>query len=307
MRVVFAGTPAFAVPALDALVSARHEVALVLTQPDRPAGRGMKLTPSPVAACALRHGLTVSRPPSLRTAEALAELREVAPEVMVVAAYGLLLPQAILDVPAKGCINIHASLLPRWRGAAPVHRAILAGDRETGVSIMRMEAGLDTGPVLLVRSIPIEAHETTGTLTDKLAALGATAIIEALERIDGLSAQPQASAGVTYAAKVSKAEARVDWSRPAAELERQVRAFNPSPGAEATVGGIPMKLWEVEATEDRFAPGEVSIGPSTVLVGCGSGSLRLAVVQRPGGRRMPIREFLQGSPWASRTADSAGS
>lgn len=302
MRVVFAGTPAFAVPALDALVAARHEVALVLTQPDRPAGRGMKLTPSPVAECAARHGLRVSKPQTLRTAGSLAELREVKPDVMVVAAYGLILPQGILDAPALGCINIHASLLPRWRGAAPVHRAILAGDAETGVSIMRMEAGLDTGPVLLERRIPIAAHDTTGSLMEKLAHLGAEAISAALGSLGTLPERSQDPAGVTYAAKVTKAEAVMDWSRPAVELERQVRAFNPAPGAEAIVQGVQLKIWRANALPGRQAPGKVDIGPAGVTVGCGSGLLELAVVQRPGGRRMPIDEFLRGGPWAGAVA-----
>lgn len=297
MRVIFAGTPAFAVPALDALVSARHEVALVLTQPDRPAGRGMKLTPSPVADCAARHGLPISKPKTLRSPEALAELRAVAPDVMVVAAYGLILPQAALEIPRWGCINIHASLLPRWRGAAPIHRAILAGDEETGISIMRMEAGLDTGPVLLERRVPISPEDTTGSLAETLARVGAAAIVEALEHVDTLKERPQASEGVTYAAKVSKSDAELDWSRPATELERQVRAFNPAPGAEATVKGLRLKIWQARAIGDRNAPGEVVAGPEGVAVGCGSGSLRLHVVQRPGSRRMPVDEFLRGMPW----------
>jgi methionyl-tRNA formyltransferase len=297
LRVVFAGTPAFAVPALDALVQARHEVALVLTQPDRPSGRGLRLTPSPVSLCAQRHGLAVSKPETLRAPAALEQLRAVAPEVMVVAAYGLILPQAVLDVPARGCINIHASLLPRWRGAAPVQRAILAGDPETGVSIMRMEAGLDTGPVLLERSLPIGPADTTGSLTDKLARLGAEALIEALSRLDALVPRPQDGAKATYAAKVAKGEGTVDWSRTAEEIARQVRAFNPAPGAEALVRGVPFKIWEAEATSERHPPGEVCADSSGLLVGCGAGSLRLGVVQRPGGRRMAAGEFLRGVPW----------
>ena len=298
MRVVYAGTPAFAVPALDALVSARYDVALVLTQPDRPAGRGMKLTPSPVARCAAHHGLRVSKPQSLRTAEAAAALREVAPDLMVVAAYGLILPQAVLDIPALGCLNIHASLLPRWRGAAPIHRAILAGDCETGISIMRMEAGLDTGPVLLQRLVPIAPDETTGSLTGKLAVLGAETITSALESLSDLRERPQDPAGVTYAAKISKSEATMDWARPAEDLERQVRAFNPAPGAEATVQGVLLKVWQATALPDRYPVGQASIGPSRVVVGCGVGSLELGIVQRPGGRRLPVVEFLRGAPWA---------
>ena len=299
MRVVFAGTPAFAVPALEALVGARHEVALVLTQPDRPSGRGMRLNPSPVALCAARHDLKVSKPESLRTQAAQEELRAVAPEVMIVAAYGLILPQAVLDIPSRGCVNIHGSLLPRWRGAAPIQRAILAGDKQTGISIMRMEAGLDTGPVLLERAIPIEPDDTTGSLVDKLATLGAGCLVEALDRLDTLVARPQDASAATYAAKIAKSEAVVDWNRPAEEIERQVRAFNPVPGAEATVRGLQLKIWEASATSDLRPAGEAFATPNGLLVGCGSGCLRLVSVQRPGGRRMGAEEFLRGAPWPS--------
>jgi methionyl-tRNA formyltransferase len=299
LRVVFAGTPAFAVPALDALVQARHDVALVLTQPDRPSGRGLRLNPSPVALCATRHGLRVSKPESLRATAAQEELRTVAPDLMVVAAYGLILPQAVLDIPTRGCINIHGSLLPRWRGAAPVQRAILAGDRETGISIMCMEAGLDTGPVLLERAIPIDPDDTTGSLTEKLATLGAECLVEAIGRLDTLSPRTQDPAGATYASKIAKSEAVVDWTRPAEEIERQVRAFNPAPGAEATVRGLHLKIWEANAIPDDRPAGEAFATASGLLVGCGSGSLRLGVVQRPGGRRMGADEFLRGSPWPS--------
>jgi methionyl-tRNA formyltransferase len=297
LRVVFAGTPAFAVPALEALVLARHEVSLVLTQPDRPAGRGMRLAPSPVALCADRHGVPVSKPESLRSPEARAQLEALAPDVMVVAAYGQILPQAVLDVPRHGCINIHASLLPRWRGAAPVHRAILVGDQETGVSIMRMDAGLDTGPVLLERRIPIAPDDTTGTLTDKLARLGAEALVDALGRLDALPARPQDSARATYASKVSKGEAAVDWSRPAEDIARQVRAFNPAPGAQATVRGVRLKIWEAKAVAESLSPGETVIASSQLRIGCGMGSLQLVLVQREGGRRVTAEEFLRGNPW----------
>ena len=218
MRVVFAGTPSFATPALEALVRAGHEVALVLTQPDRPAGRGLKTAASQVAAAAAKLGLRISKPTTLRSEDALAELRTIAPDVMVVAAYGLILPQAVLDVPRLGCLNIHASLLPRWRGAAPVHRAILAGDAGTGVSIMRMDAGLDTGAVLLERPLPISPYDTTGTLTEKLAVLGADALVDVLEHLPSLAANPQDAALATYAAKIAKSEALIDWSKPAASL-----------------------------------------------------------------------------------------
>jgi len=298
LRVVFAGTPAFAVPALEALLLARHEVALVLTQPDRPSGRGLRLAPSPVAICAERHGVPVSKPESLRSPEVRAQLEALAPDVMVVAAYGQILPQAVLDVPRHGCINIHASLLPRWRGAAPVHRAILAGDQETGVSIMRMDAGLDTGPVLLERGMPIAPDDTTGMLTDKLARLGAEALVDALGRLDGLEARPQDSARATYASKISKAEAAVDWSRPAEAIARQVRAFNPAPGAQATVRGVRLKIWEAKAVADPRPPGETVIASGQLRVGCGIGSLQLDLLQREGGRRVTAEEFLRGTPWS---------
>ena len=297
MRVVFAGTPAFASPALEALART-HEVALVLTQPDRPAGRGLKLAPSHVAATATRLGLPVAKPDSLRSDAVLAQLRAAAPDVMVVAAYGLILPEEALDIPTRGGLNIHASLLPRWRGAAPVHRAILAGDATTGISIMRMEAGLDTGPVLLEKALPIAARDTTGSLTEKLAQMGAEAVVEALSRIDSLTPVVQDPARVTYASKVSKAEARFDWSLPADEIARRVRAFNPAPGAEGQVSGVPLKVWEAEVADTAaMAPGVVSEASGELVVGCGRGALRLLVVQRPGGRRMSAREFLQGKPW----------
>ena len=299
MRVVFAGTPAFASPALEALVQAGHEIALVLTQPDRPAGRGMNLAPSPVALTAARLGLAVQKPQSLRDEGAVNMVAIARPDVMVVAAYGLILPQAVLDIPAHGCLNIHASLLPRWRGAAPIHRAILAGDSTTGVCIMRMEAGLDTGPVLLERPVPIDPRDTTGSLTEKLAQLGAEAIVEALARIDALVPKPQDPVRATYAAKIGKAEAGIDWSQPAEQLARQVRAFNPSPGAEATLAGLRVKIWEAEvAAGPGPGPGAVARAGTDLLVGCGSGSLRLLVLQRPGGRRMGAAEFLRGKPWA---------
>jgi methionyl-tRNA formyltransferase len=306
LRLVFAGTPAFAVPALEALSRAGHDLALVLTQPDRPAGRGQRETASAVAQAAEKLGLPVAKPASLRTPEALDLLHDVAPDVMVVAAYGLLLPQAVLDVPRLGCLNIHASLLPRWRGAAPVHRAILAGDLSTGVAIMRMEAGLDTGPVLLERSLPIGPQANTGSLTGELARLGAEAIVEALAQLETLVPRPQAQAGVTYASKVEKPEARIDWQRPAVEIDRQVRAFNPSPGAEASVRGLPLKIWEARAVEGGdLAPGEPRIEAGKLFVGCGSGALEVLVLQRPGGRRMSAVEFLRGNPWAESAASKA--
>jgi methionyl-tRNA formyltransferase len=236
LRIAFAGTPPFAATALAALQRAGHDIVLVLSQPDRPSGRGLKLTASAVAQFAAEHGLPIQKPSSLKTAEAQALIRNAAPEVMVVAAYGLLLPPPILGIPPKGCVNIHASLLPRWRGAAPIQRAILAGDEQTGISIMRMDAGLDTGPVLLRTRISIEPRETAGGLTDSLASLGARAIVEALSHIDDLIPQSQDDAQATHAPKVSKGEARVDWGLPADRIDRQVRAFNPVPGLKRYFG-----------------------------------------------------------------------
>jgi methionyl-tRNA formyltransferase len=297
MRVAFAGTPPFAARALEALAAAGHEIRLVLTQPDRPAGRGLKLTPSAVAQSAGKLGLHVEKPGSLRTADALALLRAAGAEVMVVAAYGLILPRGVLELVPRGCLNIHASLLPRWRGAAPVQRAILAGDRETGVGIMRMEEGLDTGPVLLERKLAIGPSDTTGTLTEKLAGLGADAIVDALRSLDSLVAKPQDASRAIYASKVSKAEARIDWTRAAADIDRQVRAFNPAPGAEAALGGEMVKVWEAEpAAAERGSPGSVvRADGDELVVACGEGALRIRSLQRPGARKMGVAEFLRGS------------
>jgi methionyl-tRNA formyltransferase len=298
LRVVFAGTPPFAAQALAALAAAGHEIPLVLTQPDRPAGRGLKLTASAVAEAAARLGLRVEKPLTLKVPEPLALLREIAPDVMVVAAYGLLLPQAVLDVPRHGCLNIHASLLPRWRGAAPIQRAILAGDSMTGVCIMQMEAGLDTGPVLLRREHPVGAEVTAGELTAALASVGAHAIVEALANLDSLEPVPQDDSGASYAAKVQKAEARIDWTRPAAEIDRQVRAFNPFPGAEGTVLQAPLKIWRAEPIAASGTPGETLPGAQGLVVACGEGALRLLEVQRPGSRRVAAEDFLRGNPAA---------
>lgn len=246
MRLIFAGTPEFASTALQAIIAAGHEVALVLTQPDRAAGRGMAIHASPVKRLALAHGLAVQQPGSLKNAAVQEQIRAVAAEVMVVAAYGLILPQAVLDVPRLGCINIHASLLPRWRGAAPVQRALLAGDERTGVSIMQMDAGLDSGPVLLCESLPILADDTAGSLHDRLATLGSRLIVEALARLP-LPARSQAQEGACYAAKIDKAEAMLDWRQPAAHLARRVRAFNPFPGAACLLAGQLLKIWRAEA------------------------------------------------------------
>lgn len=306
LRVAFAGTPAFSVPPLTAIRAAGHEIVLVLTQPDRPSGRGMALKPSPVKAAALAAGEPVFQPPTLRTSEAQATLRGARPDVLVVVAYGLILPQAVLDIPPRGAINIHASLLPRWRGAAPIHRALLAGDTETGVCIMRMDAGLDTGPVLLTGRTSIDGTDTLGSLHDRLAALGARLIVDALQRIEEgtATAVPQPDAGVTYAHKVEKGEAALDWGRPAIELDRRIRAFDPAPGAVTMLDGVPVKIWRatVESTPGAGtdAPGTVlSADRSGVLVACGEGALRVHELQRSGGKRLAVGDFLAGVPLAA--------
>jgi methionyl-tRNA formyltransferase len=295
LRVVFAGTPHFAVQALAALHGAGHDIALVLTQPDRPSGRGLRLAASPVGLWAEDHGLRVAKPSSLREEGAQESLRSAAPDVMVVGAYGLILPPAVLAIPVRGCLNIHASLLPRWRGAAPVQRALLAGDVETGISIMQMEAGLDTGPVLSEIRTPILASDTAGILTDRLSALGASAIVEALANPDRLISRPQDSSKATYASKVGKADTRIDWSWPAAAVDRQVRAFNPSPGAETSLLGEPLKVWRAVPAEGSESPGKVLQSRNNRLViACKVGALELLEIQRPGGRRMAASEFLRG-------------
>ena len=301
MKVAFAGTPEFAAAALEAILAAGFDVPLVLTQPDRPAGRGMQLQPSPVKRVALAAGIPVHQPEKLRTPEQQAPLAEVQADVLVVAAYGIILPQAVLDLPRHGCLNIHASLLPRWRGAAPIHRAIQAGDPETGITIMQMDAGLDTGPMLLSRAETIHADDTTGSLHDRLAQLGAGMIVEALRALpDGLTATPQPADGVTYAAKIGKAEANVDWSRPAAEIERAIRAFNPFPGAIATLQQTPVKLWRARAIDASGTPGEVLLAEGAgVIVACGEGALCITELQKPGGKRLPAADFLRGMPIAA--------
>jgi methionyl-tRNA formyltransferase len=298
MRIVFMGTPDFAATALKALIDAGHDIAAVYSQPPRPAGRGHDLRKSPVQLLAEAHGLPVCTPISLKTPEAQAEFAAFRPDVAVVAAYGLILPQVILDTPQRGCLNIHASLLPRWRGAAPIQRAILAGDTETGISIMQMDAGLDTGAVLLQKRLPIGPTETAGTLHDRLAALGATGIVEALDHIDGLKAQPQPADGVTYAAKISPEEARLDWTKDAVALERVVRAFNPAPGAWTTLpNGERLKVLAAEVERHRN-PSNAT--PGTVLddalaVACaGPSALRPTLVQRPGKKPMSAAEMLRG-------------
>jgi methionyl-tRNA formyltransferase len=294
--VIFAGTPDFAAAALQAIVAAGHEIALVLTQPDRPAGRGMTLTHSPVKKLALEQGLEVFQPLSLKDAEAQAKVAGVQADVMVVAAYGLILPQVVLDMPKFGCINIHASLLPRWRGAAPIQRALLAGDAETGVCIMQMEAGLDTGPVLLRGAFPIAESDTTATLHDKLAALGARLVVEALPQLP-LPGVIQPDDGVTYAHKIEKAEALIDWRKSASELDRHVRAFNPFPGAQAIFAGQTVKLWQAAPSADKGEPGRIlAVDREKIVIACGDGALSITELQKAGGKRLPVQQFLAGHP-----------
>ncbi|KEO54564.1 methionyl-tRNA formyltransferase [Thioclava pacifica] len=290
MRVIFMGTPEFSVPVLEALAS-EHEIVAVYSQPPRPAGRGKKDRPSPVHAKAVELGLEVRTPLNFKSSEDRAAFAALEADIAVVVAYGLILPQAILDAPAKGCLNIHASLLPRWRGAAPIHRAIMAGDTETGICIMQMEAGLDTGPVLLREATPIGAIETTGELHDRLSAMGARLILDALTRIDTLTPAPQPEAGVTYAAKIDKAEARIDWARPAADLVRHVNGLSPFPGAWCEVDGERIKLLRATLAQGIGAPGSV-LGGFTIA--CGSGALEVLEAQRPGKRPMEAAEILRG-------------
>jgi methionyl-tRNA formyltransferase len=306
MRVGFAGTPEFARVALQRLHGAGFTIPLVLTQPDRPAGRGMQLQASPVKQFAQAHGIEIAQPRSLRldgkypddAGAAKAALPRAALDILVVAAYGLILPQWVLDTPRLGCLNIHASLLPRWRGAAPIHRAIEAGDTETGVTIMQMDAGLDTGDMLLVERMPIAPEDTSASLHDKLALLGGRLIVEALElaACGGLAPVKQPEVGVTYAHKIEKTEAAVDWSQPADAIARRIRAFDPFPGATATLNGESIKLWGALAVPgDGAEAGRVlSVSDSGVDVGCGEGTLRLTQLQRAGGRRLAVAEFLRG-------------
>ena len=309
MRIAFAGTPEFAATALAALLAAGHSVPLVLSQPDRPAGRGLKLLPSPVKVLALQHGLAVAQPRSLRldgkypddARAAQAALLEAQADLMVVAAYGLILPPWVLEGPPLGCLNIHASVLPRWRGAAPIHRAIEAGDAATGITLMQMDAGLDTGPMLLVAREPITADDTTATLHDRLAALGGRLVVEGLARLQGAGDLPrrvQPVEGVSYAHKIDKAEAAIDWALPAAVIERRVRAFDPFPGASFQLDGETVKLWRARLRSDAHGrPGEVLAAQDGRLsVACGEGALDLLQLQRPGGRRLDTAAFLQGRP-----------
>ena len=308
LRLIFAGTPEFAATALAALLTAGHKVALVLSQPDRPAGRGLKLLPSPVKALALTHGIAVAQPRSLRldgkfpedALAAQAALHAAQADLMVVAAYGLILPPWVLALPPRGCLNIHASLLPRWRGAAPIHRAIEAGDTQTGITLMQMDAGLDTGDMLMTATLAIEADDTTASLHDRLAALGGQVVVAGLAAAE-LQRTPQPSEGVSYAHKIDKAEALIDWQQPAAVIERRVRAFDAFPGASFGLDGESVKLWRAQVrVADAFAgaPGTVlHAAGGRLTVACGEHSaLDLLLLQRSGGRRMDVATFLQGRP-----------
>ena len=306
MRITFAGTPEFAATALAAVIGAGHEISLVLSQPDRPAGRGLKLQPLPVKALALQHGIAVAQPRSLRldgkypddAAAARAALQAADAEVMVVAAYGLILPQWVLDLPPRGCLNIHGSVLPRWRGAAPIHRAIEAGDATTGITLMQMDAGLDTGDMLLVAEEAIHPDDTTASLHDRLAALGGQLVVRGLAAPDALRRTPQPAEGITYAHKIDKAEAAIDWAQPAAVIERRVRAFDPFPGASFPLDGEQLKLWRAALRPDLAGtPGQVlAAADGRLTVACGSGALDLLQLQRPGGRRIDAAAFLQARP-----------
>jgi len=316
LRIVFAGTPEFSVPALEALHAAGHEIVAVYAQPDRPAGRGRTLGTGPVKRRALELGLRVEQPPSLKMADAVAVLASFEPDLMVVVAYGLILPQAVLDLPRLGCVNIHASLLPRWRGAAPIQRSILAGDTRTGVTIMKMDAGLDTGPMLLIRETGIAGGETAGSLHDRLAALGADAVVEAVAGLaaGSLLPVPQPADGATYAAKIRKEEAMIDWASPAPAIARQVRAFNPWPVAETRWQGRQLRIWEARhITENaglpapgtaggRRVPGRViEAGPGRLVVSTGQGLLEVDRLQLAGRNAMTAAEFLNANPLVGET------
>ena len=298
MKVAFAGTPEFAAAALEAILAAGFDVPLVLTQPDRPAGRGMQLQPSPVKRVALAAGIPVHQPEKLRTPEQQAPLAAVQADVLVVAAYGIILPQAVLDLPRHGCLNIHASLLPRWRGAAPIHRAIQAGDAETGITIMQMDAGLDTGAVVSTHRYAIKNTDTATDVHDALADLGAQAIVADLQQLQQtgrLNASPQPQTGITYAQKLSKEEAKIDWNQPALIIERKIRAFNPVPGAWVEYQNQPLKIWQAEAVEQSGRAGEVlAISSDGLIVACGEGALNITELQPAGSKRMPIAAFAAG-------------
>lgn len=294
MRIVFMGTPDFSVPVLNALVDAGHDICAVYSQPPRPAGRGKKERPSPVHARADALGLPVRHPVSLKSDAALADFQNLNADIAVVVAYGLILPQPILDAPTHGCLNIHASLLPRWRGAAPIHRAIMAGDADTGVCIMQMEAGLDTGPVLLRKSTPIEAGETTGMLHDRLSEMGAAAIVEALATLPDLTAQPQPADGVTYASKIDKAEARVDWSKPAKDIIALINGLSPFPGAWSEAAGERIKFLSASPSTVTASAGQIIADTDGLHVGAGDGAVHIRDLQRAGKKPAPSRDVLLG-------------
>jgi methionyl-tRNA formyltransferase len=298
LKIIFAGTPRFAASALEALLLNKYEVVAVLTQPDRQAGRGMQLVQSPVKQLALQQGITVMQPPGLKSVEVQQQLAAYQADVMVVAAYGLILPSPVLHMPRKGCLNIHASLLPRWRGAAPIQRAILAGDDETGITIMQMDEGLDTGAMLYKKTCPITPLDTAQTLHDKLAKLGAEAIIEALRKLaqGSLSGVAQDATLATYAAKLNKSEARLDWTQTAAQLARAVRAYNPVPVAYSSLHGTTIKIWQAsESAQGQGEPGTVlAIDKRGIQVACGHGALSLETLQRPNGKSLPVTQFVQG-------------
>lgn len=297
MKIIYAGTPAFAAAALAALLDAGHDVVHVLTQPDRPAGRGLKPQASAVKQLALARQLPLSQPVTLKDAALIAQFAALQPEVMVVAAYGLMIPQPLLQLPPRGCLNIHASLLPRWRGAAPIQRAILAGDHESGVTIMQMDAGLDTGAMLLAQAVTIAADDNAQTLHDKLAGIGAQLLVRTLQ--EQPQPVPQDNTNATYAAKISKSEAHIDWTRPAVEIDRLIRAFNPAPGAYTTWNGQTLKIWRAEpipAVSGTSAGTVMQADSSGVVVATGAGNIRLLELQRAGGKRLAPRQFLAGTP-----------
>ena len=294
LRIVFAGTPEFAAEHLKALLDSPYQIVAVYTQPDRPAGRGQKLAPSPVKQLALEHGIAVLQPPTLRNAEAQAELAALKPDLLVVVAYGLILPQAVLDIPRLGCINSHASLLPRWRGAAPIQRAVQAGDAESGVTVMRMELGLDTGPMLLKVSTPIAPSDTGGSLHDRLAQIGPPAVLQAIAGLAAgtLQGEVQDDALATYAHKLNKDEARIDWSRPALELERLVRAFYPWPICHSTLNGEALKVLAASLADGHGAPGEIlAASKDGLVVACGEQALCLTRLQLPGGKALNFSDL----------------
>jgi len=298
-RLVFAGTPDFAVPSLAALIRAGYEICGVYTQPDRPAGRGRQLHPSPVKKLALEHDLPVFQPKNLKSPEAQEELAALQADMMIVAAYGLILPQVVLDAPRLGCVNVHASLLPRWRGAAPIHRALLSGDEKTGITIMQMDAGLDTGAMLFKAEMPIQASDTGQTLHDRLAQQGAEALQYVLTHWDNLQPETQDEALVTYAHKLEKAEAQIDWTQTAIALERQVRAFNPWPIAQTELQDLTLRIWDAKALEEKTQqkPGELIRGNKQGIdIATGDGILRLLQVQQAGKRVLPVADFLNAQP-----------